>query len=82
MNHSVPALAGQFPLRPNSTSADDNEPYGGDPILLTGNMHLCARADGDGSRYFSGSVAQASFFNEALNASTIMVGSKPLLSSV
>ena len=43
-------------------------------MYLNGNMYLCARADGDASRYFSGSVAQASFYNEALNASSIMVG--------
>ncbi|KAL3139072.1 hypothetical protein ABBQ32_005869 [Trebouxia sp. C0010 RCD-2024] len=61
-------MAGQLP---DSTSGDTSTPYGGDPIFLTGNMYLCARADGDPSRYLSGSVAQASFYNEALNASSI-----------
>ncbi|KAL3130940.1 hypothetical protein ABBQ38_000263 [Trebouxia sp. C0009 RCD-2024] len=61
-------MAGQLP---DPTSGDENTPYGGDPIFLTGNMFLCARADGDPTRYFSGSVAQASFYNEALNASSI-----------
>ena len=52
-----------------------NLAYGGDPIFLNGSMYLCARADGDVTRFFSGSVAQASFYNEALNASSVMVGS-------
>lgn len=43
-------------------------------MFLTGNMYLCARADGAAGRFFSGSVANASFFDEALNASSIEVG--------
>ncbi len=46
---------------------------GGDPIFLTGNIYLCARTDGDSYRFFSGSVAQAGFYNEALNATDIQV---------
>lgn len=43
-------------------------------MILNGNMFLCARADGAAGRFFSGSVANASFFNEALNASSVTVG--------
>ena len=46
---------------------------GGDPIYLDGNIYLCARTDGDSQRFFSGSVAQAGFYNEALNATNIKV---------
>lgn len=51
-------------------------------MFLTGNMFLCARVDGDADRFFSGSVANASFFNQALNASSVAVGSSNLSSSV
>ena len=43
-------------------------------MFLNGNMYLCARADGAAGRFFSGSVANASFFDEALNASSVAVG--------
>ena len=46
---------------------------GGDPIYLDGNIYLCARTDGDSYRFFSGSVAQAGFYDEALNATDIQV---------
>jgi len=46
---------------------------GGDPIFLDGNIYLCARTDGDSYRFFSGSVAQAGFYDEALNATDIQV---------
>ncbi len=46
---------------------------GGDPIYLDGNIYLCARTDGDSQCFFSGSVAQAGFYNEALNANNIKV---------
>lgn len=46
---------------------------GGNPIYLDGNVYLCARTDGDAQRFFSGSVAQVGFYNEALNASDIAV---------
>lgn len=48
---------------------------GGDSMYLNNSVYLCGRADGDGDRFFSGSVAQAGFYNEALNASSIAVGS-------
>lgn len=47
---------------------------GGDPIYLDGNIYLCARSDGDSQRFFSGSVAQAGFYDVALNASHVQVG--------
>ena len=46
---------------------------GGDPIYLNQSVYLCARADQQGDRFFSGSIAQAGFYNEALNASSIVV---------
>lgn len=46
---------------------------GGDPIYLNGNIFLCARFDGQGDRFFSGSIAQVGFYNEALNASSVEV---------
>ncbi len=74
------AVAAQLP--PSGTPDDtvpvtlDNVEYfedGGDPIYLDGNVYLCARTDGDAQRFFSGSVAQAGFYDEALNASSIEV---------
>lgn len=50
---------------------------GGDPIYLDGNIYLCARSDGDSQRFFSGSVAQAGFYDVALNASNVQVGLTP-----
>lgn len=46
---------------------------GGDPIYLRGNIFLCARSDGQSDRFFSGSVAQLSLYDEALNATSIEV---------
>ena len=46
---------------------------GGDPIYLRGNIFLCTRYDGASDRFFSGSIAQLSLYNEALNASSIEV---------
>lgn len=51
-------------------------------MFLTGNMFLCARADGDAARFFSGSVANASFYDQALNASSVAVGGSNISSSV
>jgi hypothetical protein len=64
-----------LPDEPTPVTSDGVVYYedGGDPIYLDGNIYLCARTDGDSHRFFSGSVAQAGFYNEALNASDIKV---------
>ena len=61
-----------IPINMNGTTYYED---GGDPIYLNNSVYLCGRADGDGDRFFSGSIAQAGFYNEALNASSIAVGS-------
>ena len=63
------------PDEPTPVTSDGVVYYedGGDPIYLDGNIYLCARTDGDSHRFFSGSVAQAGFYNEALNATNIQV---------
>lgn len=72
------------PDEPTPVTSDGVVYYedGGDPIYLDGNIYLCARTDGDSHRFFSGSVAQAGFYNEALNATNIQALYNAVTSSV
>ena len=76
----VVGLAGQMPLKgapdvqtPAILAGQNYTLDGGDPIYLRGNIFLCSRSDRDPDRFFSGSIAQLSLYNEALNASSIEV---------
>ena len=44
---------------------------GGDPISLTGHIHLCGRSNGDPERHFDGSVAHLSLFDTTLSGQEI-----------
>ena len=52
-------------------NGDTHQATGGAPITLDGTLHLCARADLDPSRFFSGSVANLRIFNSALQADQV-----------
>ena len=39
---------------------------GGDPLLIDNSVHLCGRADSAPDRFFDGTLAALSFFNQSL----------------
>ncbi|KAK9823790.1 hypothetical protein WJX72_005525 [[Myrmecia] bisecta] len=56
-------LAGNMP---GNETAYANDPVGGLPAVLSRRITLCARADLDPSRYFSGSLAHLMLFSQGL----------------
>lgn len=52
---------------------------GGDPLLINNSMHLCGRADSAPDRFFDGTLAALTFFNQSLVPADVRWGSKLLL---
>ena len=51
---------------------------GGDPLLLNNSVHLCGRADSEPDRFFDGTLAALSFFNQSLLPTDVSSGCKLL----
>lgn len=48
-----------------------NSKLGGNPLNIEGFMYLCGRADLNEDRFFPGSIAHLTFFDEALTLSEV-----------
>ena len=52
---------------------------GGDPLLINNSVHLCGRADSELDRFFDGTLAALSFFNQSLMPADVSWGMLPCL---
>jgi hypothetical protein len=62
-----------FDLYVDGTLASVERNYGGGPIDPGGSVFLCARADVEGARFFTGRMARVAFFDTSLTAEQAVV---------